>query len=182
MAEIGVTKLLVVKTGKKEPTPMSVNPVTLSFPKSLLGPLVLKAKTTHSLTHAAEPFLSSRQLYSYSRTSQHFMEPEGSLLCSQEHSIGLFLSQINSIHTVASYLSKILLYCPSTYVFVSLVVSCLLAFPPIIYKYSSSPLFLLHTLPISSSLTSSFECYLEKSPSYEAPHYVVFSLRSKYSP
>jgi hypothetical protein len=33
---------------------------------------------THSLTHAAEPFLRSCQLCSYSRTSQHFMEPGGS--------------------------------------------------------------------------------------------------------
>jgi hypothetical protein len=31
----------------------------------------------------------------------------------------------------------------------------------------------LHALPISSSLTWSFELYLEKSTSYEAPHYVI---------
>jgi hypothetical protein len=41
-----------------------------------------------SLTHGAEPFLRSRQLCSYSRTSQHFMELEGSLPCSQQPSIG----------------------------------------------------------------------------------------------
>jgi hypothetical protein len=40
------------------------------------------------LTHGAEPFLRSRQLCSFSRTSQHFMEPEGSLPCSQEPSTG----------------------------------------------------------------------------------------------
>jgi hypothetical protein len=41
---------------------------------------------THSLslTHGAEPFLRSCQLCSYSRTSQHFIEPRGSLPCSQE--------------------------------------------------------------------------------------------------
>jgi hypothetical protein len=39
---------------------------------------------THSPTHGAEPFLRSRQLCSYSRTSQHFIEPESSLLWSQE--------------------------------------------------------------------------------------------------
>jgi hypothetical protein len=39
-----------------------------------------------SLTHGAEPFLRSRQLCSSSRTTQHFMEPEGSLPCSQEPS------------------------------------------------------------------------------------------------
>jgi hypothetical protein len=43
---------------------------------------------THSLTHGAEAFLRIRQLCSYSRTSQHFMEPEGSLPCSQEPSTG----------------------------------------------------------------------------------------------
>jgi hypothetical protein len=32
---------------------------------------------THPLTHGAVPFLRSGQLCSYSRTSQHFMEPEG---------------------------------------------------------------------------------------------------------
>jgi hypothetical protein len=34
----------------------------------------------------------------------------------------------------------------------------------------------LHALPISSSLTWSFWLYSEKSTSYEAPHYVVFSI------
>jgi hypothetical protein len=43
---------------------------------------------THSLTHGADPFLRSRQLCSYSRSSQHFMEPESSLPCSQEPSTG----------------------------------------------------------------------------------------------
>jgi hypothetical protein len=42
----------------------------------------------HSLTRGAEPFLRSHQLCSYSRTSQHFMEPKGSLPCSQEPSTG----------------------------------------------------------------------------------------------
>jgi hypothetical protein len=41
-----------------------------------------------SLTHGAEPFLRSRQLCSYSKTSQCFMEPEGSLPRSQEPSTG----------------------------------------------------------------------------------------------
>jgi hypothetical protein len=46
--------------------------------------LLLRCKFTHSLTHGAEPFLRSRQLCSYSRTSQHFMELEGLLSYSQE--------------------------------------------------------------------------------------------------
>jgi hypothetical protein len=41
---------------------------------------------TYLLTYGAEPFWRSRQFCSYSRISQHFMEPEGSLLCSQEPS------------------------------------------------------------------------------------------------
>jgi hypothetical protein len=40
------------------------------------------------LTYGAEPFLRSRQLCSHSGTSQHFIEPEGSLPCSQQPSTG----------------------------------------------------------------------------------------------
>jgi hypothetical protein len=42
----------------------------------------------HSLTHGSEPLLRSHQVCSYSRNSQHFMEPEDSLQCSQESSTG----------------------------------------------------------------------------------------------
>jgi hypothetical protein len=42
------------------------------------------------LTYGAAPFLRSRQLCSHSRTSQHFMEPDGSSPCSQELSTGPF--------------------------------------------------------------------------------------------
>jgi hypothetical protein len=67
------------------------------------------------------------------------------------------LSQIDPVHTIPSYLSKIhFLYCPLTYVLVFLVVPFLLAFPPISYMHCSSPPFVLHALPISSSLTWSF--------------------------
>jgi hypothetical protein len=38
--------------------------------------------------HGAEPFLKSRPLCSYSRISQQFLEPEGSLSRSQESSTG----------------------------------------------------------------------------------------------
>jgi hypothetical protein len=43
-------------------------------------------KVSYLLTYGAEPFLRSRKLCSPSRTPQHFMEPEGSIPCSQEPS------------------------------------------------------------------------------------------------
>jgi hypothetical protein len=46
---------------------------------------------TQSLTHRAETFLRCCQLCSQSRTSQRFVELEGSLLCSQEPSTGPYL-------------------------------------------------------------------------------------------
>jgi hypothetical protein len=47
-----------------------------------------------------EPFLRSHQLYSYSRTSQHFMEPEGS----QELSTGPYPEpdEFSSYHPILS--------------------------------------------------------------------------------
>jgi hypothetical protein len=41
-----------------------------------------------SLTYGADSFLRNRHLCSYSGTSQHFIEPESSLPCSQEPSTG----------------------------------------------------------------------------------------------
>jgi hypothetical protein len=38
------------------------------------------------LTYGAEPFMRSRHLCGPSRTSQNFMEPEGSMPCSEEPS------------------------------------------------------------------------------------------------
>jgi hypothetical protein len=64
---------------------------TNCFPSFLLGStLLLSTLFSLSLTHGAEPFLRSCPLCSHSRNSQHFMEPEGSLPCSQEPSTGLF--------------------------------------------------------------------------------------------
>jgi hypothetical protein len=58
------------------------------------------------ITHVAEPFSRSRQLCSYSRTSQHFMEPECSLPCSQEPSSRPYPepNKSNQYHTIL-YLS-----------------------------------------------------------------------------
>jgi hypothetical protein len=62
--------------------------------------LVLYIRAPQSLTHGAEPFLTSRQLCSYSRTSPHSMEHEGSLPCSQEPSTGPYpeTDQFNPYH------------------------------------------------------------------------------------
>jgi hypothetical protein len=67
----------------------------------LLG-RILSGPHNYSLTHGAEPFLRSCQLCSYSRTSQHFMEPEGSLPWSQEPSTDPILNQSNPIHPILS--------------------------------------------------------------------------------
>jgi hypothetical protein len=70
---------------------------------------------TYLLTQGSEPFLGGRQLCSHLRTSQHFMEPEGSIPCSQEPCTGpypepypSYLSKIhlNIVHTSASWSSQ----------------------------------------------------------------------------
>jgi hypothetical protein len=72
-----------------------------------LRPLPSKSFSIHYSVirrHGSEPFLRSRQLCSYSRTSQHFMEPEDSLPCSQEASTGLYPEpyQSNPYHPIIS--------------------------------------------------------------------------------
>jgi hypothetical protein len=54
-----------------------------------------------SLIHGAEPFLRSCQTCSYSRTSQHFIEPERLLPCSQEPSTGPCTEPDQSIHPIS---------------------------------------------------------------------------------
>jgi hypothetical protein len=53
-----------------------------------LAPLQGLARAVYSLTHGAEPYLRSFQLCSYSRTSQHFMQPGGSSPHSHKPSTG----------------------------------------------------------------------------------------------
>jgi hypothetical protein len=56
------------------------------------------------------------------------------------------------------------------------------SFPPIIYKRSSSPPFVLHGPPTSSSATWLFYSYLMKSTNNEAPNYAIFFIhRSPHS-
>jgi hypothetical protein len=104
--------------------------------------------------HGAEPFLRNRQLCGYSRPSQQFMEPEVHFCVHNSLPLDPIVSQVNPVHSTPSYLSMIHFnIAPPTYVLVFLVVSFLLTFPPISYVHSSSPPFVLHSLPISPSLT-----------------------------
>jgi hypothetical protein len=59
---------------------------TTCFPSQITSRISVKFCMFTDTHHGAEPFLRSRQLCTYSRTSQNFMEPEGSLLCSREPS------------------------------------------------------------------------------------------------
>jgi hypothetical protein len=100
------------------------------------------------------PFLRSRQLCSYSRTSERFMEPESLLPCSQEPSTGPHseLDQSRQYHPIVR---SILI--SSTHLRLGLPSG---PFPSgfpinILHTFIFSP-FVLHVLPISSSLAWSF--------------------------
>jgi hypothetical protein len=106
-----------------------------------------------SLTHGVEPFLRSRQSCSHSRTSQHFIEPEGALLCSQEPSTGPCPEpdRSNPYHPILSP-SKIYLIL-STHLRLGLPSDLFLSGFPTNILHAFIPPFVLHALPISSSLT-----------------------------
>jgi hypothetical protein len=59
---------------------------------------------TYLIIFGADSFLRSCQLCSPSGTPQHFMEPEGSIPCSQEHSTGPYPEtyQSNPLHPILS--------------------------------------------------------------------------------
>jgi hypothetical protein len=65
---------------------------------------------TYLLTYGAEPFLRNYQLWSHSRTSQHFKEPEGSSPCSQKPHAGPYPKPDRSspYHPILSLLRSIL--------------------------------------------------------------------------
>jgi hypothetical protein len=78
--------------------------ITVSTVRNYNRDNTLNASVTYLLTYGAESSLRSCQLCSPSRTPQDFMEPEGSIPCSQLVPI---LSHINPIHSIPSYLSKV---------------------------------------------------------------------------
>jgi hypothetical protein len=109
----------------------------------------------HLLTYGAEPFLRSCRLCSHSGTSPHFKEPEGSSPCSQEPSTGPYPEPdpSSSYHPILSLslrsiliLSTYLRLCLPSGLFPS-------SFPTNIrHSFLFSP-FVLHSMPISSSMT-----------------------------
>jgi hypothetical protein len=111
----------------------------------------------HSLTHGVEPFLRSSQFCSYSKTSQHFMEPKGSLPCSQEPSIGPYPEPDQSNPYQPMLLSLRSNFILSNHLHLGLPSGL---FPSgfhinILYAFLFSP-FTLYALPISFSLTRKF--------------------------
>jgi hypothetical protein len=80
--------------------------------------------------------------------SRHFMEPEGSIPNSQELSTCSYPEPDHSSahQPIPTLQDPFYFYYPPTCVF--LVLSFNLAFPPIIYRLSSSPPFLLHGIPL----------------------------------
>jgi hypothetical protein len=53
--------------------------------------------------HGAESFLRSHQSHSYSKSSKHLMESEGSLPCSQKPTTGT-VNQMNPVHIITLFL------------------------------------------------------------------------------
>jgi hypothetical protein len=79
------------------------NPTTSSGMKPATFRLILRTNYLHR-THS---FLRSRQSFSHSRISKHFVESEGLLSCSQELSMVPILSETSRVHITQSCLSKI---------------------------------------------------------------------------
>jgi hypothetical protein len=93
----------LLRTGISHPHYLSARIYNVSLLSNLRNDTINSIKTT--LTHSlmAEPFLRSHQFCSYSRTSQHYMEPEVSLPCSQQPSTGPYSKpdQSNPSHPIS---------------------------------------------------------------------------------
>jgi hypothetical protein len=83
---------------------------TLKFEVHLYNTQVFNTYLAENTLHlmGSIPSLKIHQFHSYSRILQSFMESEGSLPCSQQLFIGPILCQMNQVHTIPSYHSKIL--------------------------------------------------------------------------
>jgi hypothetical protein len=92
------------------------------------------------LTYGAEPFLRSRQLYSHSRTSQHFLESEGLISYSQEPSTGPYSEpyQSNPHHSILSKIHFNIVHPPTSWYFQWFLTFCL--FTNILYAFLFSPI------------------------------------------
>jgi hypothetical protein len=104
-----------------------------SLPPCVLHVLsVSSARPDNNKLHGAEPFSTRRQLCSYSRNSQYFVELEGLLSRSQEPSpVPNPKPQQSRPHHLILSLQDPSWHYPPTYVSVFLVICFLLAFPPI---------------------------------------------------
>jgi hypothetical protein len=89
-------------------------------------------------------FMELIQLCSYSRTSQNFMEPEGSLPCSQEPSTCPYPEPDESSPYHPHLISPTFILILSTYLRLGLPSGHFLAFPPISCMHSSCFPFVLH--------------------------------------
>jgi hypothetical protein len=93
----------------------------------------------------------------------------------KRHPLAPILSQKNPVHTIPFHFSNIR-SASKYYLLLGLLFGIiLLALIPESHLSFSSLTCVLHVLPISSSLTCSFQLYLTNTSSFEGPHYGAFT-------